>query len=460
MTRAKATPQRMKDRPGQMRAVTNRQTARFWAAGLALLALGACGEDELILPGERENILPAAFVAPEPAEPEGSRAIRLATEIANAEWPQAFGTPSVRVAHPALRADPQLAFTVNIGAGDSRQQRITADPVVGGGRIYTLDASARVTAVTPEGATLWAQDIRPERDRDGDATGGGMAYDSGALYVSLGFGEVAKLDAATGQVIWRQQLDATGSGSPTVSGGLLYLVAGDDTGWALRADTGRIAWQISATPSPANILGAPAPVVADGLAVFAFGSGELISTFQQGGLRRWNASVAGQRTGRAASRYSDVTGAPVVVGDVLYAGNHSGRLVAFSMGNGERLWTAREGALSPVWPAGDSIFAVSDRNELIRFDAATGMPIWRVELPGFVRDKPRRRAEIFAHHGPVLAGGRLVVVSNDGLMRSFSPENGALLSTVEVPGGATTGPVVAGGTLYVVNTRGQLLAFR
>ena len=103
---------------------------------------------------------------------------------------------------------------------------------------------------------------------------------------------------------------------------------------------------------------------------------------------------------------------------------------------------------------------MSDRNELIRFDAETGAPIWRVELPGFVRDKPRRRAEIFAHYGPILAGGRLVVVSNDGLMRSFSPENGALVSTIEVPGGATTGPVVAGGTLYVVNTRGQLLAFR
>jgi outer membrane protein assembly factor BamB len=177
-------------------------------------------------------------------------------------------------------------------------------------------------------------------------------------------------------------------------------------------------------------------------------------------LRRWSASVAGQRTGRVASRFSDVTGAPVVVGDVLYAGNHSGRLVAFSMGNGERIWTAQEGALNPVWPAGDSVFAVTDRNELIRFDAGDGAVIWRTELPGFVKDKPRRRAAIVGHYGPVLAGGRLVVVSNDGLMRSFSPESGALLSTVEIPGGATTGPAIAGGTLYVVNTRGQLLAFR
>ena len=444
-----------------MRDTTTRPTARPWAAGIALLILAACSREEIILPGEREDIRPAAFLeAADPGETEGSRAIALPPQTTNAEWAQSFGSPATRVAHAALRANPQLAFTVNIGAGDSRKQRITADPVVGGGRIFTLDASARVTAVSPQGAVLWSADVRPARDKDGDATGGGLAYDNGAVYVSLGYGEVSKLDAATGQVIWRQQLDATGSGSPAVAGNLLYLVAGDDTGWAIRTDTGRNAWQVSGTPSPANILGAPAPVVDGGLAVFAFGSGELVSAFREGGLRRWAATVSGQRIGRAISRYSDVTGAPVVDGDVLYAGNQSGRIVAFSMGNGERLWTAREGALGPVWPAGDSVFAITDRNELIRFDAATGVPVWRVELPGFVRDKPRKRAEIFAHYGPVLAGGRIVVMSNDGLMRSFSPENGALLSTIDVPGGATTGPAVAGGTLYVVNTRGQLLAFR
>ena len=34
--------------------------------------------------------------------------------------------------------DPQLAWSANIGAGDSRKQRITADPVVANGRVFTL----------------------------------------------------------------------------------------------------------------------------------------------------------------------------------------------------------------------------------------------------------------------------------------------------------------------------------
>ncbi|WP_050929963.1 PQQ-like beta-propeller repeat protein [Aestuariivita boseongensis] len=435
------------------------------AFALALvMGLAACSEDDIILVGPRENIrsdeeLAAANVALQ-TDIEGSRAISLPAATANADWQQSFGSPANRTAHPALGANPQLVWSAGIGAGDGRKVRITADPVIGGGRIYTLDANAQVTAVTPSGQTVWSQDIRPARDKEGDATGGGMAYADGSLYVSLGYGEVVAMDADTGAVRWRQQLDATGSGNPFVLGNLLYLVAGDDTGWAIRTDTGRVAWQVAATPSIANVLGAPAPVLADGLVVFAFGSGELIATFPQGGLRRWAASVAGQRLGRTANRISDVTGAPVSVGNTVYAGNHSGRIVAFDAGNGERRWTAAEGALNPVWPAGDSVFAVTDRNELMRIDASTGLIIWRQELPGFIKDRPKGRDEIVAHHGPVLAGGRLVVTSNDGLIRYFSPQDGSLLGTTEIPGGATTGPVFAGGVMYVVSTRGQLHAFR
>lgn len=437
---------------------------RLALAASLVAALAACAEDELVLPGERENIrsdevLAATNLAPAD-DVAGTRAISLPAQSRNAEWPQSPGTAAYRTAHPALGSAPVRIWSANIGAGDSRKQRITADPVVGGGRIYTLDANAQVSAISPQGSLIWSSDLRPPRDNEGDATGGGLAYDNGTLYVSSGFGEVTALDAASGAVRWRQQLDSTGSGNPLVAGGLVYLVAGDDTGWAIEADSGRIAWQLTATPSVANVLGAPAPVLAGGLAVFAFGSGELIATFPKGGLRRWAASVAGQRTGRATSRISDITGAPVVVGSTIYAGNHSGRLVAFNAGNGERLWTAAEGALNPVWPAGDSIFATSDRNELLRLDAGSGQIIWRIELPGFIKDRSNRRDEIVAHHGPILAGGRLVVASNDGLLRSFSPTDGQLLATTEIPGGATTGPVVADQVLYVVSTSGQLHAFR
>jgi outer membrane protein assembly factor BamB len=425
------------------------------ATAIAALLLG-CAEPEEILRGPREDIRGG-----QSGEVENqARAISLPRAVNNSSWTQSPGQAATRTTHAALSAAPALVWSTNIGSGDSRKQRITAAPVVGGGRIYTLDASSQVSAVSPAGAVLWQRAILPSSDGEGDATGGGIAYAGGVVYVSSGFGILTALDAETGQQIWRQELGATGSGNPTIRDGLLYLVAGDDTAWVIDTKDGRIAWQLEASPSASNILGAPAPVVGPEISVFAFGSGDLIGTFRRGGFRRWIASVSGARTGSAISQISDVTGAPFLDGNRVYVGNHSGRTAAFDVNSGERLWTAFEGTFGPLWVAGGSVFFVSDRNRLMRLGANDGTAIWSVDLPGYVKDKPRKRAEIVAHHGPILAGGQLVVASNDGRLRFFDPVDGSLNRSIEVKGGASTEPVVANGTLYVVTSDGELAAFR
>ena len=123
-------------------------------------------------------------------------------------------------------------------------------------------------------------------------------------------------------------------------------------------------------------------------------------------------------------------------------------------------WSATEGALGPVAVAGGSLFLVNDEAKLVRLDATTGEVIWSVEMPYFTQDKIKKRKGIFAHYGPVLAGGRVMVVSSDGLLRAFDPTDGSLTYTAEIPGGAAAQPAVAGGTLYVVGGNGQLHAFR
>ena len=421
---------------------------------IGMIGLVGC-EKEVILPGEREDIR-----ATDVELTNESRSIRLAAQTANQTWTQGAGTPAYRTTHPALRSAPTLAWSASIGEGNSRRQRITAEPIVSGGLIYTLDAQATVTATATNGGRVWSTELTPARDSEKDATGGGMAIYNGRLYVSSGFGLLTTLDAKTGAILWQQKLDATGSGQPTVVDGLIYLVAGDNTGWAIKTDDGRIAWQISGTPSLSNVLGAPAPAVSGKYAVFAFGSGDLTAVFRRGGLRRWSGSVAGQRVGRSVSQVSDITGAPMIVGGTVYAGNHSGRLSSFDLESGDLNWVALEGALSNIWPGGDSLFVITDRLQLARISTADGQVVWAQDLPGFIKDKPRRRGPVYAHYGPVVAGGRVAVASGDGVLRFFKPEDGSLVHQVQIPDGAASAPVVAGQTLYVLSQKGQLHAFR
>lgn len=440
--------------------------ANFLILGLiAVLATTACSKKETILTGERENVRDVlqsevALAQSDVVTANRVLPVALPAAVLNPDWPQRIGTPSTRTPHPALNRAPRLVWTVDIGQGSGRRVRITADPVVAGGRVFTLDALAQVSAVSSNGQLLWRTDLTPTNQRPDSASGGGLAYGDGKLFVSSGFGILSALDPATGGVIWQQRLGSTGTGTPTVFRDLVHVVSGDDLGWAVETATGRIRWQLSATPDIHNVLGGPAPALTEKYAVMAFGAGELQGAFRQGGLRLWDAHIAGERLGMASSRVADITGDPVIVGERIYAGSHSGRVVALNLGSGKRIWTANEGPLNQVWPAGDSIFLVSDRNQLVRLSAEDGSRIWAQDLSLFADRRPRRQAEIVGHFGPVMAGGQLVLASGDEQLRFFDPASGQQTGAVALPGGAASNPVVAGGTLYVVSKKGQLLAFR
>ncbi len=426
---------------------------------LVLSTLLAACEREVILPGQREDIRAGTAAAPAEVVNQ-ARPISLSAQVANASWTHRNGSPTHQITHPALSAAPQQIFAVNIGEGNSRRARITADPVVANGVIYTLDARARVTATAANGATAWTRDIAVGNDGANAAAGGGLAYGDGRLFVTTGFGELSALDAASGAEVWRQDLDAPGGSAPTVVGDLVYVVARDSRAWAVDTATGRTRWTLDGTESTSNFSGGAGPAVTSEIAIFPMPSGEVLAAFPQGGLRRWASVVTGQRLGSAAATVSDLASDPVIVGDTVYVGNVSGRVVAMNATSGERIWTALEGAVGPVWPAGGSLFLINDLNELVRLDAGDGTPIWRVALPKFEERRLRKRKTLYGQYGPIIAGGRVIVASGDGLLRQFDPVSGTLVGQIALPGGAASNPVVANGTLYVVSARGQLLAFR
>lgn len=444
-----------------------------WKSGVAVLTLvAACGDREVILQGERfpvraplEDSVPLegqpAPRAPSGALPAEARAISLPGAQANADWAQRGGNARHAAPHAALSAAPKLVFAVNVGEGSSRRNRLSAAPVVAGGRVFTMDAGDVVSAVSTGGALVWQTDLTAAFDRGGGVSGGGLATDGKRLYASTGYGEVVALDAASGAVVWRQRVDAPVIGAPAVDGGMVYVSGRDGSALAIDASNGKVAWQVFGTPGKAGYLGSAAPTVADRAVIFPTAAGDLMAVLKVGGgTKIWQSSVAGKRVGRAFALTPDVTGDAALVGGTLYTGTAAGRTAALDAGSGQAIWSVGEGALGPLVVAGGSVFLVNDEARLVRLDAGTGQAIWSVEMPYFQADKVKKRKAIHAHYGPVLAGGRLWVASSDGVLRGFSPTDGSLVATAEIPGGAATQPAVAGGTLYVVSTAGQLLAFR
>jgi outer membrane protein assembly factor BamB len=440
---------------------------RAGLVALTALLLG-CTDGEVILDGVRQSPREAVIGEDAPgAEPlalgAGAAqpvAISLPAQQSNAEWSHRAGNAAHQPGNAAYSGNLTPVWSARIGQGDSRKNRISADPVVGAGRIYTLDSNSTVTATATSGATLWQADLTPAADRNGDASGGGLAFAEGRVFATTGFGELVALDAASGSIVWRQRFDVAVGGAPTVAGGQVYVVARDGSAWAIAAHDGRVVWQLPGAPTQAGVAGVSAPAVSGETVVFPFATGQLLGASTKDGSVTWVGFVAGKRLGRAYASVTDLTGDPVISGTTVYAGSASGRLLALDMKAGGLVWTANDGAESPVVVAGGAVFLVNDEDQLVRLDAGSGTEVWRIDLPYFTKDKDKRRKAIYAHYGPILAGGRLIVASSDGLIRAFDPASGKLIGQAAVSGGAASAPVVAGGTLYVVSKSGQLHAFR
>lgn len=448
-----------------------------WCRGGAVLALfllaAACSENELILPGEREPIRPVdpSLQIAADAGADGTQGAVPVSAVAapvvpltvppsrmNSDWTHLSGDATHLAPSAALAATPTLRWSTSIGEGSDRRVRLTAAPVIAGGRIFAMDTAGRVTALSATGQRLWQTALRPPREGSFEGFGGGLAAADGALVAATGFGEVLRLDPATGAILWRTPVEGAVRAAPSLSGDIVVAVARGELGYGLDLATGEIEWRLEGAGLGAGLIGGGSPAVRGPLAVLPFQSGEVRGVLLRNGLTVWNAALTGGRRGAVRATINDISGDPVIDNDIVYIGNQGGRVAALDRRSGARIWATEEGAYGPILPVGGSVFLVSDRADLLRLSAGDGSVIWRQPLPEY-KDGKRSRGAV-THFGPLLAGGRLIVASGDGGLRSFDPVTGAPLGLVALPGGAATQPALANGWLYVLTGNGTLHAFQ
>jgi outer membrane protein assembly factor BamB len=99
--------------------------------------------------------------------------------------------------------------------------------------------------------------------------------------------------------------------------------------------------------------------------------------------------------------------------------------------------------------AGDYVFVLSNRATLAAVARRNGAVRWSVNLTG---------KGTWA--GPVVGGGRLLVVGSSGQLVSISPQTGESMSTIDLGEKFFIPPVIANGTIYLLSDAGTLIALR
>ncbi|MEK0083812.1 PQQ-binding-like beta-propeller repeat protein [Benzoatithermus flavus] len=431
----------------------------------AMLTLAGCSGDTWLgekkappLPGERKSVL--LIEEQVRADPRlADLKITLPVPQRNPDWPQSGGNPQHAMQHLSVAETIGRAWRADIGTGSGSRTRLLGTPVAAGGRVFAVDGAGVVSAYEAgNGGRVWSfgpKDVE-EMDR---LQGGACAFDGGRLYVATGYGTVFAVDAATGRELWRQPLRAPMRAAPTVVDGRVLVPTADSQLYALRGDNGEIQWRHAGLFEQAAILGGASPAVAGNTVVATYPSGEVVALSLDNGQPLWNETVLRPRRTLAIGAITDIVGDPVIDdGKVIVAGA-SGEMAAFDLDRGERQWSVDVTSTQTPWVAGDFIYVLTERNEVVCMLRQGGRVRWVSPLAELVdpKDPDSRRIRWV---GPILASDRLLLASSEGEVASVSPYTGEVLGRTSLAGAVSVPPIVADGTVYFLTDGGELLAYR
>ncbi|GAA4724480.1 PQQ-binding-like beta-propeller repeat protein [Sphingomonas lutea] len=436
---------------------------RFFVIATAALAVSGCGIIKKSTPktpvlGERIAVLTAdSDVQVDPATTALPMSLPPAT--VNSEWTQSGGNATKSMGHLALGNALTRAFTVNGGRGSTLTARLASEPVVAGGRVYTIDILGTVRAFdTRNGGLLWASQTPNDRGNEASLYGGGIAFNNGRIYATNGLGYVAALDVTNGGIVWQVRPGGPLRGAPTVADGALYVISQDNQIFSLRESDGRQNWSQPASLEIAGIFGSAAPAVGQGTVVAGFSSGELNAYRYENGRQVWQDALQPTSIRTSVSSLSDIDADPVIDNGQVIAVGQGGRMVALELTTGQRIWEVNISGISTPWVAPEWIFVVTADAKLLCLSRATGRVRWINQLPQF--ERPGSKRGQIDYSGPILAGDRLIVAGSNGVLVNVDPVSGSFQSQTRVSAGINLSPIVADSTLFVFDNDGQLHAFR
>jgi outer membrane protein assembly factor BamB len=335
----------------------------------------------------------------------------------------------------------------------------------GGGPQRTCVASS---ILVPPLTLAWTASLSAELHR-----GSALAAD-GTVLVPTVRGDVDVVDCMTGETLLTLGADGVLTGTPALSGSLIFVPYGGPWGdiacWDLSTEElqwsaitkslesalllsdsavyavsyeGRVyrfglrdSVEVWHADMPGN--GYAGPCLADSVLICVCGSGDIFGYSPADGVERWRIPTG-----------SAIMAAPVTDGRVAVAANREGDCYAVHTADGALRWKRSFGVPAYAPPAlhGDDLYlALSDGSvRCLSLDDARQK--WKADAGGIVSC------------GPVIAGDVLVVCAQNGTVTIFDRHGGRVLWRESVGERIPSSPLVYRGRLYVCGESGQLFCF-
>ncbi|MDR5805036.1 outer membrane protein assembly factor BamB [Caballeronia sp. LP006] len=349
-----------------------------------------------------------------------------------------------RVPTPLVEFKPVLNVSQAWKASVGKAGRYLFAPVAVGDAIFAAGENGSVVKIDAKtGQDVWRiklkDDLSAGVGSDGNLTAvGGL---KGSVYVLGPDGKQLWTAVAPGELI----------SPPLVGNDLVIVRTIDGKVVAFSAQTGEQKWVFQLRAVPLNLRVAAGMTFAGNQAVLAgFPGGTFAAINLQTGDAFWQTPVSYPKGVTEVERINDVTGAPGLVGAQSCAVTFQGRIGCFNANSGRPDWEKSFSSDSGLAQDSDLVAAGDDWSVVNAFRTSDGSQLWKT-------DKLKNRQVSV----PYILGRAVVVGDFEGYVHFLSADNGELVGRAKTDGSAITAPpVLAGNTLVVLTHDGGIYGFR
>ena len=307
--------------------------------------------------------------------------------------------------------------------------------VTGSGSIYA--AAIDGTLARLEGATgrvLW----RTSANRRLSAGPG-----AGDRYFAVGTdkGDVLLFDA-DGKALWTTHVSSEVISPPRVTDKVVVAFAGDGRIFGLAIADGKTLWVNQRTNPPLTIRNYAGGVVSRGGVFVGTAGGRLVGLDVDTGSVGYELPVATPKGATELERIADITSLPYVDERSVCAAAYQGRVACFEIIRGTLLWSRDISSLAGLTGDERNIYVTDDKGAVHALDRTNGASVWKQDV-------------LAARHigGPQLLGSDLLgIIDVEGYLHVLSRADGSYVARLATDGSAATGQPDRRGTSIVWQT--------
>ena len=334
------------------------------------------------------------------------------------DWFSRSGPAGPKPSELPVLSNPQavkVLWTAGIGAAES----FIFVPVLSGESVYAAargGAVARLDAAT--GQPVW-------RVSAGARISGGVGSDGTLVVVASEEGEVIALEAKSGALRWRARVSSEVLAAPKIGEGLVLVRSADSRIFAFGAEDGKRRW-VYQRPAASLIVRSPVGLtIYQGSAYAGFSGGKLVAISLANGLPRWEATVALPKGATELERVTDIVGEPSAQGREICTAAYQGRVGCYDALNGNQLWSREMSTLTGVSFDARYAFVSDDKGSVHALDRSNGRSIWKQDRLAY------RQLSL-----PLALGTEVAVGDLQGYVHFLARESGAFVARAATDGSA------------------------